>query len=73
MPFQRASRPSPASPCSISPGSDVGQTRVRQLADRSANVIKIDTLMEDAAGEQLGDRAKVRIIEPARQQTGDHA
>jgi len=27
---------------------------VRQLADWGANVVKIDALMEDAAGEQTG-------------------
>src|ERR1700689_4886103 len=31
-----------------------GPTCVRQLADWGANVIKIDALTEDAAGEQLG-------------------
>src|SRR5438270_12379439 len=31
-----------------------GPTCVRQLADWGANVIKIDALMEDAAGEQPG-------------------
>jgi crotonobetainyl-CoA:carnitine CoA-transferase CaiB-like acyl-CoA transferase len=31
-----------------------GPTAVRQLADWGANVVKIDALMEDAAGEQPG-------------------
>ena len=31
-----------------------GPTCVRQLADWGANVIKIDALVEDAAGEQSG-------------------
>src|ERR1700745_2245986 len=31
-----------------------GPTCVRQLADWRANVIKIDALLEDAGGEQLG-------------------
>src|SRR3981081_431081 len=31
-----------------------GPTCVRQLADWGANVVKIDALMEDAAGEQPG-------------------
>src|SRR3979490_1411205 len=31
-----------------------GPTCVRQLADWGANVIKIDALLEDAAGEQPG-------------------
>src|SRR6202035_4634249 len=31
-----------------------GPTCVRQLADWGANVIKVDALMEDAAGEQPG-------------------
>jgi crotonobetainyl-CoA:carnitine CoA-transferase CaiB-like acyl-CoA transferase len=31
-----------------------GPTCVRQLADQGANVIKIDALMEDAAGKQPG-------------------
>jgi hypothetical protein len=42
----------PASPRSISPASAPGPTCVRQLADWGANVIKIDVLTEDAAGEQ---------------------
>ena len=31
-----------------------GPTCVRQLADWGANVVKIDALLEDAGGEQLG-------------------
>jgi formyl-CoA transferase len=52
MPFPRASQ-------ALSRFTVLGLTRVRsgptcvrQLADWGANVIKIDALMEDAAGEQ---------------------
>jgi crotonobetainyl-CoA:carnitine CoA-transferase CaiB-like acyl-CoA transferase len=39
-----------------------GPTCVRQLADWGANASKIDALLEDAAGEQPGARAAVRIF-----------
>jgi crotonobetainyl-CoA:carnitine CoA-transferase CaiB-like acyl-CoA transferase len=38
-----------------------GPTCVRQLADWGANVIKIDALMEDAAGNSRAARARARI------------
>jgi crotonobetainyl-CoA:carnitine CoA-transferase CaiB-like acyl-CoA transferase len=38
-----------------------GPTCVRQLADWGANVIKIDALLEDASGEQLGGARRARI------------
>jgi crotonobetainyl-CoA:carnitine CoA-transferase CaiB-like acyl-CoA transferase len=45
-----------------------GPTCVRQLADWGANVIKIDALLEDAAGEQPGGPPWVRLSEFAPQQ-----
>ena len=39
-----------------------GPTCVRQLADWGANVIKIDALLEDAAGEQPGGRVRTSRI-----------
>jgi crotonobetainyl-CoA:carnitine CoA-transferase CaiB-like acyl-CoA transferase len=47
---------------------------VRQLADCGANVIKINALFEDAAGEQPGcPRAGLRFPEPSMQQARDDA
>jgi crotonobetainyl-CoA:carnitine CoA-transferase CaiB-like acyl-CoA transferase len=54
MPFQRASRALSRFTVLDLTRVRSGPTCVRQLADWGANVIKIDALTEDAAGEQLG-------------------
>jgi hypothetical protein len=52
-PSRAPRRPCPALPCSTSPGPFRADC-VRQLADWGVNVVKIDALLEDAAGEQPG-------------------
>src|ERR1700675_2843243 len=52
MPFPHASRALSRFTVLDLTGVRSGPTCVRQLADWGANVIKIDALLEDAAGEQ---------------------
>src|SRR6266498_2975931 len=54
MPFPRASQALPRFTVLDLTRVRAGPTCVRQLADWGANVIKVDALLEDAGGEQLG-------------------